>query len=120
MQPFLQCLSQHEACLCLRAIVGIYEEQDAVDHAHDAFDFSSKVSVAGSVDDVDRRPLPMHGGVFGLDGDALFLLEVHGVHGSFLDLLVLAEGSALFKEFVDEGGFPMVDVGDDGDVTDRN
>ena len=35
-----------------------------------------------------------------------------------VDGLVLAEGAAGLQEFVDEGGFPVVDVGDDGEVAD--
>ena len=44
--------------------------------------------------------------------------EVHGVHGALLDLLVGAEDAAFLEEFVDEGGFAVVDVGDNGDIAD--
>jgi hypothetical protein len=33
-------------------------------------------------------------------------------------LLVLAEGACLAQELVDQGGLAMIDVSDDGDITD--
>ena len=33
-------------------------------------------------------------------------------------LLVVAEGVGLFEESVDEGGFAVINVGDNGDVAD--
>jgi hypothetical protein len=59
---------------------------------------------------VDRR-------VLGEDRDALLALQITGVHGAFLDVLVLAERTALPEHLVDKGGLAVVDVGDDGDVT---
>ena len=66
----------------------------------------------------DDLVAPVDGRVLRLDGDALLLFEVHGVHGALLDLLVGAVDSALLQELVDEGGLPMVNVGDDGEVPD--
>ncbi len=40
--------------------------------------------------------------------------EIHHAHGH---LLVLAEGMCLAQQPVDQGGFAMVDVGDDGDIS---
>ena len=44
------------------------------------------------------------------------LLQVAGVHHPVLDLLVGPKGAALFQHLVDEGGFAVVDVGDDGNI----
>jgi hypothetical protein len=74
--------------------------------------------VARGVENVDDLALPVDGGVLGLDRDALFLFEVHGVHGANLDGLIGAVDATFFEELVDEGSFTMVDVSDDGDVTD--
>ena len=60
----------------------------------------------------------MDGRVFGFDRDTLFLLEIHGVHGALGDLLVGAIDATFFEEFVDERGFTVVDVGNNGDVAD--
>ena len=100
----------------LRAVVGVHDEQHAVHHAEGALDLAAKVGMAGGVHDVDDLVLPVDGRVFGLDRDALLLLEVHRVHRALLHVLVGAEDAAFLEQLVDEGGFAMVDMGDDGDV----
>src|SRR4029078_5881354 len=71
------------------------------------------------VDDGHRTVgvLPMHGGVLGQDRDALFLLQVTGVHQAF-DRVVAAmvQGTRLAQHRVDEGSLPMVDMCHDRDV----
>jgi len=66
----------------------------------------------GVVDEVTDR------GVLGQDGDAALFLEVVRVHDALVHMLVGAHGAGLTEESVDERGFPMVDVGDDGYITD--
>jgi hypothetical protein len=46
---------------------------------------------------------------------------VAGVHDEVLGHfgLVGAEGFGLFEKAIDEGGFAVIDVGDDGDVADE-
>ena len=126
----LQCerLAQHEAGLRERALARVDEEDDAVDHRQAALDLATEVGVAGGVDDVDRHPardagldggLPgvAHGGVLREDRDALLALEVAAVHRPVGDVVVLAERPGLPQHLVDQGGLAVVDVGDDGDVT---
>ena len=63
-----------------------------------------------------RVSLPQDRGRLGEDRDAALALQVVGVHRA-LDLpLVLAEGAGLLQQTVDQRGFAVVDVGDDGDV----
>ena len=57
------------------------------------------------------------GGVLGEDGDALFLLKVTGVHDTVLNLRVRVENARLAQHGVHEGGLAVVDVRDDGDIT---
>ena len=118
LQAVGQRLAQDETGLGLGPVVGIDDQQDAVDHPEGPLDLAAEVGVAGGVDDVDRLVLPVDGGVLGLDRDPLLLFEVHRVHGPLLDLLVGAKDAALLEELVDQGGLPVVDVGDDGDVAD--
>jgi hypothetical protein len=118
LQPVGESLAEHETGLRLRAVIGVDDEEHAVDHAEGALDLAAEVGVAGGVENVDDLVLPVDGGVLGLDRDALFAFEIHGVHGAFLHLLVGAVDPALLEELVDEGGFAVVDVGDDGDVAD--
>jgi hypothetical protein len=48
-------LAQHEAGLRERALGGVDEQHDAVDHGQAALDLAAEVGVAGGVDDVDRQ-----------------------------------------------------------------
>jgi len=48
----------------------------------------AKVGVTRRVDDVDGEVVPLDGRVLGEDGDALFALEVAGVHDPVGQLLV--------------------------------
>ena len=116
LEAFVQRLAQHEAGLRLRAAGGIDHEQHAIDHFHDAFDLGAEVGVAGGIDDVDGVAFPVDGGVLGLDGDAFFAFEVHGVHGALGGGLVVAVGAAGLEKLVHERGFAMVNVGDDGEI----
>ena len=118
-----QRLAQHEAGLRQRALRGVDQQQHAVDHGQPALDLAAEVGVAGRVDDVDDGHaavgvLTVHGGVLRQDGDALFLLQVTGVHQA-LDGVVTAVGqrTGLPQHRVDQGRLAMVDVRDDGDIT---
>jgi hypothetical protein len=52
-------------------------------------------------------------------GDAALALDVVRIHDAFDEVLVRGEGARLLQQFVDERGLPVVDVGDDGDVSER-
>ena len=114
----LERFAQNETRLRLRAIVRVDDQQHAVDHLHDALDFAAEIGVAGRVDDVDAITVPLERGVLGADGDALFALEIHRVHHALLDFLVGAKRAGLPQQLIDQRGLAVVDVRDDGDVTD--
>ena len=116
-------LAQHEPGLRQRTLRGVDQQQHAVDHGQAALDLAAEVGVTRRVDDVDDRHaavgvVAVHGGVLGQDRDALFLLQVTGVHQAF-DRVVAAmgQGARLTQHRVDEGRLPMVDVCHDGDIS---
>jgi hypothetical protein len=113
-----QRLLGHEARLRHRAFLGVDQQHHAVDHRQRALDFTAEVRVAGGVDDVDVRALPAHGAVLGQDGDAALALDGVVVHHRVDHLLVVGEGAGLAQQLVHHGGLAVVDVGDDGDVSD--
>ena len=113
----LERLAQHELGLRQRAFGGIAQHDGAVHHGKDAFHLGAEIGVAGGVDDVDAGVLPHDRGHLGKDGDAALALEVVGVHHAFGDLLVLAELAGLLQKGVDKGGFAVVDVRDNRDVS---
>ena len=92
-QIALQRLAQHEAGLGERAFAGIDQKQDAIDHGEGAFDLAAKVGVARGVDHIDLETVPPDSGVLGQDRDALFLLEVHGVHDALVHVLMGPKGT---------------------------
>ena len=113
----LQRAGEDEARLRHGALSGIDEQDNAVDHLEDTLDLAAEVGVARGVDNVDLGVAVADGGVFGEDRDAALTLEVIGVHDAVDNLLVFAVHAALLEHFVDEGGLAVVDVGDDGDVS---
>ena len=115
-EPGLEGLPQHEPGLGERPLRGVDQEQDAVDQGQRPLDLAPEVGVAGGVHDVDLRPAIGDRGVLGHDRDALLPLEVDRVHDPLGDRLVRAEDAALPEHRVDQGGLPVVDVRDDGDV----
>ena len=120
-QLFRQRLAQHKPGLREWPFGCVDEEDDAVDHLQAALHLATEVGVARGVDDVDGDvgavwATVLDGRVFREDGDALLALEVHGVHDSGVDVGAFAECAGLPQHGVDEGGLPVVDVGDDGDV----
>ena len=74
--------------------------------------------MAWRVDEVDLRSLPLDGDVLREDRDTAFLLEIVGVEDPFAGELAGSKLSALAKQAVDEGRLAVVDVGEDGDITD--
>ena len=121
-QLLVERLAQDEAGLGQRALGGVHEQEHPVDHLEAALDLAAEVGVARGVDDVEGELAPVghgvpHGRVLREDGDALLALQVHGVHDAVLDVGALAEGAGLPQHGVDEGGLAVVDVGDDGDVS---
>ena len=71
------------------------------------------------VDDVDVNALVLDRSVLGKNRDATFFFQVVGVHDALDQLLVSGKGAGLAEQLVNQGGFTVVNVGDDGDVADR-
>ena len=75
----------------------------------------------GGVDQVELEVLPGPIGVWqgdgvALDGNAPFTLEIHGVQDLFPEIPG-AYQTGVLDEAVGQGGFPVIDVGNDAEVT---
>ena len=114
----LQGLLQDVTRLGQGAFAGIHQQEDAIDHAEGALDFAAKVAVARRIHDIDARAATEKGGVLGQDGDTALAFEFVGIHHAFGDFLVNAEDAALAEHGVNERGFAVVHVRDDGDIAD--
>ena len=110
-------VAQHETRLGHGPLKGVDEQKGAVGHLEHALHLAAKVSVAGGVDDVDLHALVLNRAVLGENGDAALALLVIGVEDALLDLLVGAEGVRSPQQLVHQRGLAVVDVGDDGDVS---
>ena len=110
-------VAQHEAGLGHRTLKSVDEQQRAIGHAQHALDFAAEVGVAGGIDDVDLDVVIIDGNVLGENGDAALALLIVGVEHAVLHLLVGAKGAGGAQQLVAQSSLAMVDVGDDGDVS---
>ena len=72
--------------------------------------------MAWRIDDVDPNIFPLNRGRLCQNGDAAFLLEITGVHDTFINMLVVTKGARLFHDAVDQCGFAMVNMGNDRNI----
>jgi len=102
---------RHRTFLC------IDQQQNAVDHRQHALDLAAEIGMARGIDDIDMRAFIFDRAVLRQNRNATFFFKIVGIHHPVVDLLVVAEGTRLTQKLVDECGFAVIDVGDDGDVT---
>jgi len=107
----------HETRLRHRPLDRIDQQQNAVDHAQHPFHLAAEVRVSRRIDDVDVHALVIDRQILGQDRDAAFLFQVVRIHDPLYDVLVGREGACLLQQLIHKRGLAVVDVGDDGDVT---
>ncbi len=115
-QAVLERLLRHEAGLRHGPVDRIDQQQHAVDHREHALHLAAEIGVAGRIDDVDAVVAPGDGGVLGENGDAALALQIVRIHDALLQVLARIERAGLAQQLIDEGGFAMIDVRDDGDI----
>ena len=71
-----------------------------------------------SVDQVELDSFPVHTNGSELDSDATLTLEIHIVERLRLEFTFF-ESSCDFHEAIGEGRLPVVDMGDDTEISDR-
>jgi hypothetical protein len=74
--------------------------------------------VAWGVYDIDVGTFPSHRTIFGQDRDTTFFFNRVVVHDGVNHFFVFGKGAGLAQKLVNHGGFPMVNVGDDRNVSD--
>src|SRR5690606_13549989 len=117
-QSALEGLAQHEARLGHRAFGRIDEKEDAVGHLEHALDLAAEVRVTGRVDQVDLHTVPGKRDILRENGDAALPLEIVRVEDALPEVLVARDRAGLPEEAVDHGRLPVVDMRNDGDVSD--
>ena len=108
--------------LCLHALRRVDDEECALARGKAARDLVVEVDVPRCVDQVQLIQLTVLAAIveadgLRLDGDAALALEVHAVEHLRLHL-TLTECACVLDEAVGDGGFSVVDVGDDGKIAD--
>ena len=111
-----QSFLQYETRLRHRAFEGVYQQDYPVGHVQYTFYLAPKVAVPWGVDDVDLGIFPLNADILGKDGDPALTLEVVVVQQEVVHLLIITEKLRSVKHVVYQGGFTVVNVGDDGDV----
>ena len=111
------CIRDSKSCLRHRPFGGIDQHQTTVSHFYDPFDFATKVRVAGCVDQVDLHALVRDRNVLGKNCDPTFAFQVVRIEDPFALQFVVAELTALSKQAINEGGFAVINVGDDDNVS---
>ena len=115
-EVFGQRLFQDVPGLRQGAFAGVHQQQGAVHQVQAALHLAGEIGVPGRVHDVDLHLVVPHGGVLGRYGDPPLALQVKGIHDPVGYLLVLAKGAALPQQAVQQGGFAMIHMGDNGDI----
>ena len=108
--------------LGLHALGGVHHQQGPVARGQRARNLVVEVHVAGGVDEVEDVLPPVfvrvgdaHG--LGLDGDAALALQVHLVQILIAGFAV-ADQARVFEDTIGQGGFAVVDVGDNAEIAD--
>ncbi len=108
--------------LRLHPLGGVHHQERPLAGGQAARDLVGEVHVPWRVDEVELVGLAVlrlieeaHGP--GLDGDAPLPLQVHVVQ-ELVHHVPLRDGVGRLQDTVGQGGFPVVDVGDDGEIAD--
>ncbi len=115
-QTQFQSFASHKAGLRHGAFNRIHQQQHAVNHGQHAFDLTTKVSVTGGVDNVDVGAFVFDGTVLRQNGNTAFFLDIARVHDTFGDMFVVTERTCLSQQLIDQGGLPVVNVGNNGHI----
>ena len=117
MQVQFESFTKYKFSLRHGTLEGVHKKNNAVYHLQHTLYLAAEVRMAWSVDDIDFYTLVMNCGVFGENRNAALTLNIVGVHDTFLDFLILTENTALFQKLVNKCCFTVIDMGDNGHVT---
>jgi hypothetical protein len=86
-------------------------------HFQHALYLTPEVTVTWGIDDVDFNILVPNRHVFGSDRNSPLTLQVIVVENQFAEFLIVPEQFRRVNNFIDQGGFTVVDVGDNGYIS---
>jgi hypothetical protein len=108
---------QNEACLRHRSLECIYQENNAVSHIEYALYLATEIGVTGRIDNVNLRVFIADGYVLGKNSNASLALQVIIIEDKITCFLVFPEKLSLVEHFVYQGCLPVVNVSDNGNIS---
>ena len=111
-------VAQNKASLWHRALSCVNQQKRTVSHLQNTLYLAAEVSVARGINNVDFDALVLNRDVLCQNGNSALTLLIIGVQNSLLNLLVLAECIGCLKHLVNHGGFTVVNMGDDSNISD--
>ena len=118
LQIELQCFLQNKSCLRHRAFKCINKQTNTIGHFQNTFYLASKIGVTRCINDINFYAFIFYRCVFRKDGNASFTFQIIAIHDELTGFLVFAEDLGSMQDFVDQCCFTMVNVSNDGDVSD--
>ena len=111
-------VAQNKTSLRHRALSCVNQQKCTVSHLQNALNLAAKVSVARGINNVNLDALVLNRDILCQNSNSALTLLIVGVQNSLLNLLVLAECIGCLKHLVNHGGFTVVNVGDDSNISD--
>ena len=111
-------VAQNKASLWHRALSCVNQQKRTVSHLQNTLYLAAEVSVARGINNVDFDTLVLNRDVLCQNGNSALTLLIIGVQDSLLNLLVLAECIGCLEHLVNHGGFTVVNMGDDSNISD--
>ena len=74
--------------------------------------------MTGSVYDIDPVALVAEIGILRCNRNAPLLFQIHRIHEAFGNILIFPKYPTLFEHLVYQRGFSMINMGDNGDISD--
>ena len=110
-------------CLRLDPLGRVHDQQRSFDGAHGPADLVGEIDMARRVDQVQDIGLAVLRRIgdadrIGLDGDAAFALDIHGVQHLGLHV-AFGDGAGQLDQPVGQRGFAVVDMGHDREIADQ-
>ena len=111
-------VTQNKARLWHRTLSCIDQQKRTVSHLQNTLYLAAEVGVARGINNVNLDALVLNRDILCQNSNSALTLLIVGVQNSLLNLLILAECIGCFKHLVNHGGFTVVNVGDDSNISD--
>ena len=113
-----QCFTQNEFGLRHRALVCVYQKDNAVYHLKNTLYLAAEVRMSWCIDNVDLGAVVINSRILGQNRDTSLTLNIVRVHDTIDYFLIGTEYTALAEQLVYQRRFTVVNVSDNCNVSD--